>query len=253
MLSKTNIAIITLFLFNMSLADDIKVLDNRPADIINVKTIIPQLQVDMRYYGIHNFIGRRVVGYEASNCLLTKKAATALKAVENKLLPMRLTLKVYDCYRPQIAVDDFITWANDVNNAKMQAEFYPTVDKHDLFKDGYVARKSAHSRGSTMDLTIVSLDSDIPSYNPITPLVSCTLPKNKRFPDNSLDFGSGFDCFSNVSHPDYLGVNPQARSNRVLLKVLMEDAGFTGLATEWWHFTLKNEPYPKTYFNFPVN
>jgi len=252
MLNKAFLTIMAIFLSHISVAEDIQLNNDKPADIIDAKTMIPQLQVDIRYYGIHNFIGQRVMGYEAPKCLLTKEAVTALKQVEDKMLPMGLTLKVYDCYRPQMAVDNFISWAKDINNIRMKTEFYPDVDKHNLFKDGYIAAKSGHSRGSTMDLTIVPLGGMIPIYDPKRKLVACTEPVDKRFPDDSLDFGSGFDCFSYVSHPDYQGLKPQYRANRLLLKVLMEDAGFNGLKEEWWHFTLKNEPYPKTYFNFPI-
>lgn len=225
---------------------------SRPQNFVDVKKMIPDLQLDIRYYSPHNFVGRKINGYEEPVCLLTSPAAEALKSAENQLLTMGLTLKVYDCYRPQTAVNDFVNWANQVKNTVAQTEFYPTVDKQNLFREGYIAYESGHSRGSTIDLTIVPLNSEIPPYNPALKQVSCTLPQEKRFPDNSLDFGTGFDCFSPLSHPNYQKLSPQIKANRLLLQTVMKLAGFKPLDTEWWHFTLINEPYPNTYFDFPV-
>ncbi len=134
----------------------------------------------------------------------------------------------------------------------MRTEFYPTVDKKNLFSYGYIAYQSGHSRGSTLDLTIVPLNSKIPAYDLKLKQISCTASQQKRLPDNSLDFGTGFDCFSPVAHPDYQQLSPQVKANRLLLQTIMKKAGFKPLDTEWWHFTLVNEPYPDTYFDFPV-
>ena len=224
----------------------------RPANIEDVGKAIPQMQFDMRYASSHNFVGRSIHGYEEPACLLTEPAVAALKKVEAKLLPMGLTLKAYDCYRPQRAVDDFVSWAADPRATRMQAEFYRAVPKNRLFDEGYIAAHSGHSRGSTIDLTIVPADSTIPPAAADAPLLDCAAPKDRRAPDNSLDFGTGFDCFSPVSHPSYPAISSQAKANRLLLQTLMMDAGFTPLETEWWHFTLKDEPYPDTYFDFPV-
>ncbi|WP_284322661.1 M15 family metallopeptidase [Dyella acidisoli] len=224
----------------------------RPHDIVDVSKTIPQMQFDMRYFSSHNFVGRQVHGYEEPACLLTASAVAALKQVEDKLLPMGLTLKAYDCYRPQSAVDDFAHWATDPNDAKMKAEFYPAVPKDRLFDEGYVAAHSGHSRGSTIDLTIVPLGSTIPSVDGKTTLVDCAAPAAVRVPDNSLDFGTGYDCFNEASHPSFKNISAQAKANRLLLQSLMVDAGFVSIDTEWWHFTLNNEPYPNTYFDFPV-
>ena len=224
--------------------------DERPGDFVDVSTVIQQMQVDMRYATAHNFVGRPIKGYDASVCLLTLPAAKALQQVESQLLPKGLTIKVYDCYRPQMAVDDFITWAKQVDQTQMQTEFYPGVNKKDLFKLEYLATHSGHTRGSTLDLTIVPLGSTIPEYNGIQK--KCTLPVDERVSDNSLDFGTGFDCFSQLSYSNNPDVSAPARKNRMLLKKLMQQAGFRGYAREWWHFTLNKEPYPKTYFNFPV-
>jgi D-alanyl-D-alanine dipeptidase len=224
----------------------------RPNDFVNIKEVIPEVQVDMRYYSNHNFVGRRIKGYAAPVCLLTKATLKALKQVEKALISAGLTLKVYDCYRPQSAVNDFAKWATEIDQTQMQKEFYINVDKRNLFKDNYIAYHSGHSRGSTVDLTIVPLDSSIPDFNDKVPLADCNNSQANRFPDNSLDFGTGFDCFSLKSHPNYVNFSSQIKANRLLLNTLMQQAGFKGVDTEWWHFTLIKEPYPNTYFDFPV-
>lgn len=250
---KNRILIIALTLTSLcALAETITLVKTRPADFVNAQQVIPQLQTDIRYDSSHNFVGRKIRGYEASACLLTRPAAEALKKVETTLLTMGLTLKVYDCYRPQTAVNDFANWARDIDNTKMRAEFYPVVNKQDLFRDGYIAYQSGHSRGSTIDLTIVPVNSQIPAYDPKAKQIACTAPQAQRFPDNSLDFGTGYDCFSPMSHPSYQDLSAEAKKNRLLLQNLMAQAGFEPLSTEWWHFTLINEPYPNTYFDFPV-
>ncbi len=223
----------------------------KPADIVNIKDIVPSIQVDMRYFTTNNFTGKSIKGYRAPICLMTKKAAQAIKKVQARLLPMGLSLKVYDCYRPQMAVNNFAAWAKDLGDNKMKSEYYPNVAKRDLFPQGYIALHSSHSRGSATDLTIVPLNSTIPDARTFK-LVACTAPKRLRAPDNSLDFGTGFDCFSPVAHPDYAHLSPQIKANRLLLQTLMVDAGFKPLKQEWWHFSLRHEPYPNTYFNFPV-
>ena len=151
------LSVVTLF----ALADGASVVTNKPADFVNVQQVIPQLQIDMRYDSAYNFIGRRIKGYEQPVCLLTQQAAYALKTVETQLLAKGLTLKAYDCYRPQTTVNDFVEWASEPNNVTMRAEFYPTINKADLFKKGYIAFPSGHSRGSTLDLTIAPLNSHI--------------------------------------------------------------------------------------------
>lgn len=252
MLNRLYFSIICLILLNVVYSIDGPLGIIKPKDIIDVKTVLPRIQLDVRYYGAHNFIGRKIAGYDSQKCLLTESTVFALKKVEDKLLANGLTLKIYDCYRPQMAVDDFVNWAFDTSDTKMKSEFYPNVDKKNLFKYGYIAVKSAHSRGSTLDLTIVPVNSSVTVYNTQTKLLACTNSVDKRVSDNSLDFGSGFDCFDPISHSNYLNIKPSARANRLLLKTLMEDAGFIGIKEEWWHFTLRNEPYPQTYFNFPI-
>ncbi|HEY3464004.1 MAG TPA: M15 family metallopeptidase, partial [Amycolatopsis sp.] len=163
-------------------------------------------------------------------------------------------LKVYDCYRPQRAVDHFVRWAKDLADEKMKAEFYPNVAKDRLFADGYIAEKSGHSRGSTMDLTIVKLPPRPQRpYIPSEPLKPCFAPQGERFGDNMVDMGTGFDCFDPLAHTDNPAITGVARQNRDLLKNTMAAAGFRNLPEEWWHYTLNGEPFPDTYFDFPVS
>lgn len=224
-----------------------------PDTFVDIESVIPDVLLDIRYFGEHNFIGQRVDGYLAPKCLLTRQAAQALANVQKELAPFSLSLKIYDCYRPQKAVDHFVRWAKDLEDTKTKKEFYPTVDKRDLFRDGYIDSRSGHSRGSTVDLTIVPLPAPIqPHYAAGEPLKECYLPAGVRFADNSLDMGTGFDCFFELSHPENKDLGPQQRSHRLLLKTLMAKHGFRNYDKEWWHFTLNEEPYPETYFNFPV-
>ncbi|HLZ18846.1 MAG TPA: M15 family metallopeptidase, partial [Smithellaceae bacterium] len=177
----------------------------------------------------------------------------ALAGVQKDLAPYGLTLKIYDCYRPQQAVDHFVRWAKDVDDVKTKKEFYPTVDKRNLFRDGYIDSRSGHSRGSTVDLTVVSVPAAAePSYTPGQEQFECFLPAGMRFADNSLDMGTGFDCFHEISNTENPKIAKRQRIYRLLLKTLMEKHGFRNYDKEWWHYTLNNEPYPNTYFNFPV-
>jgi D-alanyl-D-alanine dipeptidase len=224
-----------------------------PPGFVDAGQAIPGLIVEMRYFGVHNFVGAKVDGYEAPRCILSRSAAAALARVQAELKPMGLSLKVYDCYRPKRAVAHFQRWARNIKDVKTKAEFYPTVDKRDLFKLGYIADKSSHSRGSTMDLTIVPLPAKKqPQFHLGEKLIACTQPAGKRWPDNGLDMGTGFDCFSERSHTANQALPAQARANRALLKGLMEKYGFVNYDKEWWHFTLAGEPFPETYFDFLV-
>jgi D-alanyl-D-alanine dipeptidase len=220
---------------------------------VDVQTVVPSAALDIRYYGDHNFVGTRVDGYLAPKCLLTAPAAEALAGVQAELREFSLSLKIYDCYRPQRAVDHFVRWAGEIEDTKTQAEFYPDVDKRNLFRDGYIAEKSSHSRGSTVDVTIVPAPTPAEGkYTPGQPLQACYLPYGRRFDDGSIDMGTGYDCFHELSHPGNLKVGQQQRVHRLLLKTMMEKHGFRNYDREWWHFTLRNEPYPATYFDFPV-
>ncbi len=227
--------------------------DKMPDSFIDIQKVIPDVVMDIRYYGPHNFVGERVDGYLAPKCFLTKDAAQALAGVQKDLEPYSLSLKIYDCYRPQRAVNHFVRWAKEIENTKTMKEFYPTIDKRNLFKDGYIAEKSGHSRGSTLDLTIVPFPApEQAQYTPGQKLQECYLPAAKRFQDNSLDMGTGFDCFHELSHTANANIGRQQKINRLLLKSLMEKHGFKNYDMEWWHYTLKNEPYPDTYFDFVI-
>lgn len=196
---------------------------------VYVTEIIPSIQQDIRYFCNNNFVGRPIIGYKKPVCILTNTATQALLKVQTVLNKQNLGLLVYDCYRPQMAVDDFIQWSQDNESQKTKNRFYPHLDKRNLFKLNYIARRSGHSRGSTVDLTIVNLE-------------------NQQI----LDMGSSFDYLDPLSHPDNRDITKEQFKNRMLLRSLMIRYGFTPLTTEWWHFTLQNEPYKNTYFNFFV-
>ncbi len=220
---------------------------------VDVHEHIPSIIMDIRYCGPHNFVGQRIDGYNAPKCLLTIKAAMALAKVQADLEKLSFSLKIYDCYRPQRAVNHFVRWAKNIGDTRTKKEFYPTVDKKNLFKDGYIAARSGHSRGSTVDLTIVPVP--VPEqevYQPGQELFACFLPEGKRFRDNSIDMGTGFDCFHTLSHTANRDIGARQRANRLLLKTLMEKHGFNNYEMEWWHFTLKDEPYPDTYFDLVI-
>jgi zinc D-Ala-D-Ala dipeptidase len=228
--------------------------EKAPKEFVALSDVDPTIIQEMRYATIHNFVGRRIDGYRQPICLLTRTAAQALHRVQRKLLPRGYSLKTYDCYRPQRAVNHFVRWAEDQDATRMKAEFYPRVDKSRLFADGYIAEKSGHSRGSTMDLTVVRLPArPTPPYRPGQRLVPCYAPQSERFPDNSIDMGTGFDCFDTLSHTLDPRIKGAQHANRLLLKNAMEAAGFVNLAEEWWHYTYKPEPFPNTYFDFPVS
>ncbi|HEY6839195.1 MAG TPA: M15 family metallopeptidase [Geobacteraceae bacterium] len=203
-----------------------------PDAFVSCEAAIPGVATDLRYAGPHNFVGERIDGYRRPVCLMTRQAALALRAVQEELRPFGLGLKIFDAYRPQRAVDHFVRWAGNTNEVRMKAEFYPRVEKKNLFRDDYIAARSGHSRGSTVDLTIVCLAGEGAG--------------------TELDMGTGFDFFGPESWPDYPALTPQQRSNRLLLQTVMKKHGFRPYAKEWWHFTLAAEPFPDTYFDFPV-
>ena len=217
---------------------------------VSITEVDPTIVVEARYYGAHNFIGRRITGYDAPKCVMTREAATALAKVQADLRAFGLGIKTYDCYRPQRAVNDFVAWARDTLDNRMKAEFYPEVDKRNLFRDGYIAERSGHSRGSTIDLTIIPLPAPAQAeYREGMQLVDCRRPSGERFRDNSLDMGTGYDCFDPLSHTANPSISAEARRNRLLLKAVMEKNGFRNYANEWWHYTLVGEPYADTYFD----
>ncbi|MFG2105163.1 M15 family metallopeptidase [Micromonospora echinaurantiaca] len=213
----------------------------------------PRILTDIRYAGAHNFVGRPIAGYREPLCLLTREAAEALRQAQDAALAGGHSLKVYDCYRPQPAADDFLAWAKRPGEQQMKGEFYPRVAKSALFDQGYIGTPTSHSRGSTLDLTLVDVPAPSqPPYAPGRPLVPCTAPVGQRFADNSVDMGTGFDCFDSLAHTDDPRVTDSARENRRLLRRLMSDAGFVNYDREWWHYRYRDEPYPDTYFDAPV-
>jgi len=200
-----------------------------PNDFIYVKDIAPFITQDIRYATANNFIGYPLTGYQKPICILTKSTVQALIEVQKELNHQGLGLKIFDGYRPQMTVDFFISWAKDAADQKMKSQYYPNVNKADFFKLGYVAEKSGHTRGSTVDLTIINLKTQ-----------------------QEIDMGTHFDFMDPLSHPDNQMITKAQYQNRQLLQQLMVKHGFKPLDTEWWHFTLINEPYPETYFNFIV-
>ncbi|MHB8108946.1 MAG: M15 family metallopeptidase [Syntrophorhabdaceae bacterium] len=224
-----------------------------PEKFVDIQKFIPGVVADIRYFTPHNFVGEPIDGYKSPKCLITVQAARALRKVQDDLEPFSLSLKIYDCYRPQRAVNHFVRWAGDIRDTRTKTEFYPTIDKTRLFADGYIAERSGHSRGSTVDLTIVPLP--VPAQEAFRPgqeLFPCFLPAAQRFRDNSIDMGTGFDCFHTLSHTASPDIDAKQRANRAMLKKLMEKHGFVSYDKEWWHFTLKNEPFPDTYFDFVI-
>jgi zinc D-Ala-D-Ala dipeptidase len=222
-----------------------------PSSFVALEEVDATILQDMRYATPYNFVGRRIDGYREPVCLLTKRAARALRRAQSRLRHKGYTLKVYDCYRPQRAVDHFARWAGN-GSRTMKREFYPRVAKHRLFDEGYLAHRSGHSRGSTVDLTLVRLPAKSqPTWTRREfGLVSCTAPRRRRFPDNSVNMGTSYDCFDPRSHTFSSG--GRVRRNRLLLRRAMERAGFAPYDNEWWHFTLRREPFPDRYFDFPV-
>ena len=224
-----------------------------PDGFVDITEVIPSVRLDIRYYGPHNFLAERVDGYRAPKCIITREAATALVGVQRELEAKGMSVKIYDCFRPQRAVDHFVRWAKSIEDTRTKKEFYPTVDKRNLFRDGYIDARSGHSRGSTIDLTIVPVPTpEQEAYTPGQKLVECYRPASERFRDNGIDMGSGFDCFGEVSNTENPSVGLEQRKNRRMLKSLMEKYGFKNYELEWWHYTLKNEPFKNTYFDFEI-
>ncbi len=191
---------------------------------------IPGIIQEIRYYSTYNFIGDRIDGYEEPCAILTKDAARALKEVSSLLNVQGYRLKVFDAYRPANAVRHFVLWGLEDNDLRMKEFFYPDLDKEELFSKGYIASKSGHSRGSTIDLTLFDMKTG-----------------------KEVDMGSPFDLFSERSHPDFRGITDEQYENRMILRSMMVRHGFEPVDCEWWHFTLKDEPFPDTYFEFPVS
>ncbi|MGN0001822.1 MAG: M15 family metallopeptidase [Sphingobacterium composti] len=223
---KYSISLLFLFINLFSFAQTKRDL---PKGYVYLTEYIPHLSVDMKYFSNHNFVGRKIDGYKSSKVILTERASLAVQKIEKELNKEGLGLKVFDAYRPQKAVNHFKRWAKDIKDTLMRQEFYPRVDKRDLFKKGFIASKSGHSRGSTIDLTIIDL-------------------KTKK----ELDMGVAFDFFGEESGHDYMKLTNIQKQNRIKLKKIMEKYGFRAYSKEWWHYTYNDEPFKDKYFDFDV-
>ena len=201
-----------------------------PKGFVLLADYVPHVVQEIRYYSTYNFIGERIDGYEEPCAILTQEAARALKGVSNELFVQGYRLKVFDAYRPVSAVTQFILWGIEDQDVRMKPYFYPTLEKQELFARGYIARQSSHSRGSAIDLTLLDMRTG-----------------------KEVDMGSPFDLFDEASHPDFRGVTEEQYENRMLLQKAMVRNGFAPIDCEWWHFALSDEPYPDTYFAFPVS
>jgi zinc D-Ala-D-Ala dipeptidase len=224
-----------------------------PAGFVYLADVDPTIRQDIRYAGAHNFVGRQVDGYLAAECMLTERAARALKQMQAELTARKLSLIVWDCYRPVRAVRDFFAWSRIPSDTRMKAEFYPNTDKTQLFALGYIARRSAHSRGSTVDLGIMPMSvTSPPAYDPTAALKPCTAPKGERFEDGTIDFGTGYDCLDALAGTNSPNVGAQAIADRLRLRELMRRFGFKPYSREWWHFELIDDPIPQQAFDFPI-
>ncbi|MBR1908916.1 M15 family metallopeptidase [bacterium] len=192
-----------------------------------VYNVIDDAVYDMRYYSANNFTGKRINGYNAPIAYMTKESLTALSKAAEDLRLQGYRILIWDTYRPQKAVNNFVEWINNPDDIGDKS-FYPNLNKKDLLKGGYIAAKSGHTRGSTVDMTLIKKDGSF------------------------VDMGGTFDLFSEISHPDYKKLTLKQKRNRNILRKAMLKAGFVGIDSEWWHFTYKNEPYPNTYFDFDV-
>lgn len=200
-----------------------------PEKFVYAKNLIPDLEIELRYYGNNNFIGDTIDGYNKHCLILTEETVLALQKVQTELHKKNLALKVYDGYRPQRAVNHFMRWAKNLNDTINKAKFYPNVKKADLFKEEYIATRSGHTKGSTVDITIIN-----------------------KTTNKELDMGSPYDFFGRQSWINYANITAVQKANRELLQRVMLKHGFINYPREWWHFTLRNEPYSTTYFDFPV-
>lgn len=207
----------------MNYSDDTK-------SFVVLSDYIEDIILEIRYYTSFNFVGERIDGYHEPIAITTYEAARALKEVNDEMIEKGYRLKIYDAYRPQIAVDHFVRWADDIDDIRMKKYFYPDIDKKDIIPSGYIAKNSGHSRGSTIDLTLFDMKTQ-----------------------KDLDMGGPFDFFGELSHPNYQGITPEQYQNRIILQSAMHKYGFRSIKSEWWHFTLDNEPFPDTYFTFPID
>ena len=205
-------------------------LQKLPDGFVYVSDFVSNMILDIRYYSANNFVGARIDGYSAPAAILSEEAASALMTAGKEFNSLGYAIKVYDAYRPQIAIEHFIRWAKDIDDVKMKSFYYPELNKSQLFKLGYISEKSAHTRGSCVDLTIVNMSSG-----------------------KDIDMGSSFDYFGEISHHGTSAITQEQTNNRNILKGVMAANGFEAFHREWWHYTLADEPYADTYFTFPVN
>ncbi len=201
-----------------------------PSGFVLLADFVPNIIQEIRYYSTYNFIGERIDGYEEPCAILTKEAARSLKSAAAELNVQGYRMKVFDAYRPARAVKSFVLWGIEDQDIRMKSYFYPDLEKQELFARGYIASRSSHSRGSTVDLTLLNMNTG-----------------------KELDMGSPFDLFSPISHPDCREITEEQFENRMILQKVMIRNGFVSIDCEWWHFTLEDEPYPDTYFDFPVS
>jgi D-alanyl-D-alanine dipeptidase len=222
-----------------------------PNGFVFLTDVDPRLIESTRYYGSENFIGRPVPGYTTPRIIGTQQLALKLKAINDEFREVGYTLVVYDAYRPQRAVNAFIEWSEDPTDQVAKNLYYPSIDKPNLFDLGYLAKKSGHSRGSTVDLTLIPIDQGLQAIN----VATRSLTNGEEIPfldDGTLDMGTHFDFLHDASHQASVLVTQQQRYYRVFLREVMDRHGFKGARTEWWHYTLVDEPYPDTYFDFVV-
>ena len=226
---------------------------NRPEDFVMVNRLLPGALFEIRYFTGNNFIGRPIEGYIEPLCFLSQKAAEALKRVYQDIRNQGYNLKIFDCYRPQRSVNHFVRWAKDKGDQKMKSQYYPGEDKSQLIKKGYIAEKSGHSRGSTIDLTLAApIKEEIENPSFLEWLRSFFTMDDFMYDAKELDMGSPYDYFDALSHTADPRITKTQKENRQLLKKVMEKQGFINYEKEWWHFTLKDEPYPNTYFDFLI-
>jgi D-alanyl-D-alanine dipeptidase len=225
--------------------------DAMPDGFVYLRDVDPTIQQDIRYAGSRNFTGKPVDGYDAAECVLVRQAAEALKAVQDDLRSKGLALKMYDCYRPARAVAAFVEWTKKPDDPESKAIHYPRIAKSALIPD-YIAPHSGHSRGATVDLTLVPIDAGPSPAGEDVKTQACTAPQTGQATDGSLVMGTSFDCFDTKANLGAPGLSALERENRETLRAAMQAHGFKDYRPEWWHFTLEAEPYPDTIFDFPI-
>lgn len=224
----------------------------RPSFMVRLSDIAPSVIQDMRYAGPYNFVGEKIVGYEAGVCWLHKDAARALAEAQEALLKRGLTFIVYDCYRPARAVRWFNRWLNSDAPPKMRQAFHPDLDKDGVKRGRYIALRSNHARGAAVDLALARLGYTPRDVAEADPEIPCDAPYEERFRDSDLDFGTGYDCFSKLSHTANRKIPKAAQRNRARLLRVMKEAGFSNYRREWWHFDYRGAKVPDVQWDFPV-